>query len=447
MMVCSNTLESVGYHLKLLPQSMDVMNHNDHLCLVFRICIPSKCDAPFLHFFRHGLLRNNSDIALLLKLSRGDERCKVCKSANSCYSCHVSVTRRRFVQVILPVVLQGAKGKGMGSWRNVFCFASLILLLGIFFRSVAFAQSSGVNSSSHRKLSFSREHSLGSLLLLPPHKTIGTAGEQIAGAKGDVTVDLPANNLLIFEPNQYVFLHPESLDTASVAGVDALRISFLSMDPTEDALCDKLLKHISRFSNVSILSIADSDATDKGVVAAMSIPHVKSLVANRTGLTGQFLKTATNLDELKALNLGECPLGPEVYKQFAKLKSLTKLSISKEQLNLTKLNDLSSCANLTDLDVSRNPKIDDTCVKAFLRFKKLQSLNLTDTSISTQGLKSLIPLKLKQLWLPKPFYSEKDKSILSGSFGSAIQPSTLNTGRRHDMESILAPTSVLKPGR
>jgi hypothetical protein len=316
-------------------------------------------------------------------------------------------------------------------------------LFGVLARAQAFDFSRPAETGK-RKLVFPGERSVGTLLLLPPHKSIRTAFEQISGAKGVVEVNIPKNNLLIFEPNQQVFLHPAFLDIASVGAVDALKISFLSMDTKEDTLCDELLKHLSRFSNVSILCVADSDTTDSGLAAALHFPHLKELITTHTNVRGLFLKNTGSLCGVRTMDLGDCALDRDSYKYLSALKTLTSICLAKDNLDSSKLSEVVACPNLTDLDISGNSKIDDNCIKTILQFKKLQSLNLARTSITLQGLKLLSPLKLKKIWLPRSSYKDSENAMLTSMFGAAIMAHSSSAKRQKDLEMILAPTGKVR---
>lgn len=311
------------------------------------------------------------------------------------------------------------------SCRWVSLVASTTLFLCELGSPFAMAAPSSVEPKaalSVRKIIFPDEHSLGSVALMPPGAKRVAMKNQVAAAKGSVTLNVAPNMVLLFAASQYAVLHPKLLNEVTSSGIDAIKISFMSMDFTEDGLCDKALPYASHFSDAMRLDISESDASDAGVDRIKTMPKLRELWAYQSSVRGECLKNIDRFPKLEYIDLSSCaPFHQSDLKYLARLHDLKRLELSNSLISKDGVAVIAQLKELTFLNLSRNKAVADDCLPLLLSLKNLEHLELRETSVSAKGLLTLEHQKLKVIALSQHLFSQSDKAVLTKHFPNIVR--------------------------
>jgi hypothetical protein len=223
---------------------------------------------------------------------------------------------------------------------------------------------------------------------------------QVAGASGSVTVSVPKGQRVLFEANRRVFENPSCLDDVSPQGIDVLKIGLISLDDSEDGMCDKALAHAAHFQGIEEVEVDHSEATDSGLSKLRTLSSLQGISCYSSSIKGYCFRDLAMLPALKALWASHCDLVQENLKYLKDFPKLQVLNLDKTHLDSTGSKYLSFCRNLIELSVRGNQKFDDNCLLSLAALKDLSVLDVRETSVTAQGLKQLRGLKLQKLLLP-----------------------------------------------
>ncbi len=302
---------------------------------------------------------------------------------------------------------------------------------------------------SHRQLSFPPGQNIGILFLKRNDLPLSMVTNGVAPASGQRTIDVPAGYRLLLEPNPKLFLNPAPLDGCDLSNIEALRITFLSMETSESGFADRLLKHLKHIDNLELLCVRNSDISDDGLRQLAPVPHLKELWANASHVSGKIL-TRADFTALETLDLSDCTIDPSSIKMFPTLKKLTALFVRNINLTPSQFSQIANCKSLTNLNIAYNASIDDSCVADLARLDKMQFLGLGGTKISTDALLRLHLKNLKTVTVPRlaSDYSPRELTSLKAKFGKALRFPTRTTAKgsgASELLEIMAPRTSL-PG-
>lgn len=227
------------------------------------------------------------------------------------------------------------------------------------------------------------------------------AWRQVAGASGTVTVHVPPGQRVLFEANARAFENPSLLDHVSPHGIDILKVGLISLDDSEDGMCDKALAHAGHFQGIQEVRTDHSEATDAGVSKLKGIPSLVGISCYMSSINGSCFKDLATLPSLRGLWVSHCTLEQQNLQYLKDFPKLQFLNVDRTQLDATGSKSLALCKNLTDLSVRGNQKFDDKCLLSLLALKKLTFLDLRETPVTVSGIKQLRTLKLQKLVLPR----------------------------------------------
>lgn len=257
-------------------------------------------------------------------------------------------------------------------------------------------------SKGKRVLNFPKDYSLGEILLAPypgaPESSILSGA-----AKGIVVV--PAGKFVTLIPAARFYLNPAIIKTIPADGVDSLVLTAVSLDDSEDGLCDRALAHVGHLTGLIALSLDRSDATDKGAVYAKDLPNLQKFSAFQAAVEGQCFKQFGGLKQLRYVRLPSDSLKDANLVYLSKVPKLEHLSLCHTCISDEGIKGLAACRNLLSLDLADNPKITDRSLKVMSGFKKLLVLNLSGTSVTVDGIVQLKCLPLVHLRMPGSDYS------------------------------------------
>jgi len=290
-----------------------------------------------------------------------------------------------------------------------------------------------------RHFSFPKEYPLGSLQMMGNEKA-GTDhnGDGIGTAQGSVTVDVPLGATIMLDINPHCLEHPERLKNIQTAGIDRLKIAYLSMDDNDHSLCDKALQALPEFKDLISLNVERSDTTDKGLAGFKSLSSVKYLTAFGAAIDGSFLKETQKLKKLERCNLMFNPLKGENFKYLSSLPNLVELVLNQSNLSDDDLKNLPKCSQLKQLLLLDNSKITDKSLPVLRQQTTLDILDIRGTGISLAGALTLKNLKLTKLILPVRRYRPDEIAELTKAFPKTFLDYRGNGVKRED-QMLLAP--------
>jgi hypothetical protein len=276
-------------------------------------------------------------------------------------------------------------------------------------------------SESERTITFPKDQVLGALFLGHYNHNIDERGtlNRVGAAIGTVKVSVPAGYYLMFEANRRVFQNPKVLNEISPEGIDVLKIGLLSMDDSEDKLCDAALGYIGHFTGLTTLDVERSDATDKGLSVLHNLKHLRRMCCFNSQVDGSFIKELAELPEFKELDTSWCAIKPENFKYLPQLRALEFLCISRSGLEISGVRELAKCISLKSLRVGQNPLFTDECLKLLASLKRLEWLDLRETPVTMKGIRSLRGLSLKKFNPPAALNTMSDREEMKKLFPEA----------------------------
>ena len=286
-------------------------------------------------------------------------------------------------------------------------FASLCLL-----QSIQQVQSAPVQTDSavdRRILNFPKQYSIGTLYLIPSEifPDIGAA-KLVSAACGKVSVTVPKHQWLMLETNRKGYDNPVHLAAIGTSGPDVIQLTCLSLDESEGGNAEKFFLNINHVKGVKGLLIDHSDATDKAIEQMTVQPDLIILSANLCTINGDCFKGFNKFPNLKKLHLMYTQLAPENLKYLPLAGNLSTLNIRYAQITDDGLKSIAHCPHLTELFVTGNKQITDAGLKHLLDLKHLTNLDVSGTKVTSNGLKTLAPLKLTKLTVSKDMLAGKD---------------------------------------
>ncbi|MDR3614184.1 MAG: hypothetical protein P4L53_11525 [Candidatus Obscuribacterales bacterium] len=272
-----------------------------------------------------------------------------------------------------------------------------------------------------RHFSFPADYPLGSLHMMGNEKDGTEADDRSIGpAKGAVSLTVPPGQTILLDLNPRCLELPERLKNIHTAGINRLKMRYLSMDDNDHSHCDRALQALPEFKDLISLDVARSDATDKGLSGFKSLPSVKHLLAYGADLDGSIFKETQKLRNLESLFLSLSPIKSENFKYLSALPHLTELQLSHLNLEDKDLIFLSQCRQIKQLYMFGNPKITDKSLPVFKQLTPLEELDIRGCGISLPGVLTLKNLKLTKLLLPVKRYRPNEIEELQKAFPKTL---------------------------
>jgi len=310
-------------------------------------------------------------------------------------------------------------------WRRNYFLSGLtsaiicILATASFATHQKSATNGAKNSVEERTLTFPQSGSIGVLTLIPHHNFIGNE-KAIGTAIGTVKAIVPKGSWLGLELNRQAVLHPKLLDSCSTIGVDALNISFMSMEDGDVGWSDAALQHANHFKSLKCLLLNKSDVSDQSVSGLRGLPDIECISAFLTGINGDCFKTFSQYKNLQYLICSEDPIRQENLRYLSECPRLSYVDLRRTELGEPGVKYLRRCPNISTLRIGNNSKVNDACIKYLLNLRHLKSLGLENTAVTYSGLKALKPLNLQILSISEGACDGKDLPALK-SLATKIQ--------------------------
>jgi hypothetical protein len=224
----------------------------------------------------------------------------------------------------------------------------------------------------------------------------------VGAAKGTIVV--PAGKFVTFIPAHHFYQNPAIINTLPADGIDCLSLSAVSLDDSEDGLCDRALAYVGHLTGLIVLNLDKSDATDKGAQHAAALPNLQKISAFQSTVEGKCFKQLLGLKHLRCVRLASDGMKDENMQYISALPYLEQLILSHTTITDEGMQSLANCSGLIALDLSENPRLTDKSLKPLLSLKKLSILSLGGTSITLNGIMQLKNLPLVSLGLPGSSY-------------------------------------------
>jgi hypothetical protein len=270
-----------------------------------------------------------------------------------------------------------------------------------------------------RVLNFPANQSLGTLIIQRDwHNQGRTSPSTLLKAQGKVAV---AKDMFVtLQANSAYFRNPQSLGQLPANAIDGIELKLMSMDDSEDELCNQALANMCNLKGLRVLVLDKSEVSDDGLKKIACLTNLEYISAFLTPLRGSFLKDLRTLKKLEALMMPSTGLKEDELRYLPEYPALQHLLMSHTNLSDKGMKYIGSCAQLKRLDVSRNPAITDQSIQYLQKLKSLQQLSVDGTAITFQGLQKLKGLNLNHLVLPEGQDSRKQGAQLQALFPKAI---------------------------
>ena len=259
----------------------------------------------------------------------------------------------------------------------------------------------GGTREEERTLQFPAGVNCGLLLLTQTWIYPGTESSFATAVKraiGTVHIKVPLRQALMLRLDPKLLFHSEVLEKISAVGIDALQITFMAMDESEDKLCDKALTHLSHFKHLHFLGIDKADASDAGLQNIAAVKDLRAIQIAGTRSTGAYFKALSSLPELQGVLLERESLLQS--KNLASLANIPKLSLLELRwcnLDDEGIREISACKHLRYLEVNRNARLTDRCGKYIGRLGSLIGLRADETGIADLAMDSICQIKNLQV--------------------------------------------------
>jgi hypothetical protein len=302
-------------------------------------------------------------------------------------------------------------------WQTI---ASALLVCSIFAchsspATSATAATAGTTLLKHydnpvvRKIKCPKDYAIGTLHVVSADMASGHELDDPqhfrVTARGDITVTVPEGQMLLLEVNGSVVKHPHCLRDFSAPVIECLRsASIFSMDDNvEQSIEDVFLEDLPRLQGLERINLDRSDVTDKGIAYIKNMPRLNAVDIYECGvLKGDTINALSTCPNIQFINMGDCSTFKATnYAALSKLPKLEDFQAMNSRINDESLKYLSHTKSLRKLDLRGNKSVTDEGLRSLMSLKMLDRLSLEGTSVTAAGVKSLAPLKIKVINIPK----------------------------------------------
>jgi hypothetical protein len=155
---------------------------------------------------------------------------------------------------------------------------------------------------------------------------------------------------------------------------------------------DSGFKKLSALSNLRELQLLHATNVGEASCAAFAtLPMLTRLsISGSDVLNERAFKELCKLKLLTHLEISDCPkVNPENFSELTGMNQLVSLALREVGITSAQLQKLNGLSRLSNLDISGNREIDDTCIEALANFNALKVLTAYRTSLSAKGIDAL----------------------------------------------------------
>lgn len=229
-------------------------------------------------------------------------------------------------------------------------------------------------------------------------------------------INIPKDMLVRFEANRFFFVNPQIVKGFAPDSFDVVNLRLISMDDNEDDLVDRALAAMTHLKGIRWLVLDKSETSDLGFKSVAKLTDLEQLDGFLTPTQGAFLKDCTSLKKLQIMSFDSVTIREEYLKYLKDYPSLRALSLSHTGMSNLGLKSIADCVTLQELVVGRNLRITDAGLWQLRTLRKLRSLNLQDTAVTTKGILSLKGVPLRDLMVSSTSVSQSDIPALRAVF-------------------------------
>jgi hypothetical protein len=297
------------------------------------------------------------------------------------------------------------KKKGQGK-----LFQIGLLLLGCY--SAGLPKSWG-QASTNLSLLFPKDKTVGRLILLKPEWQAdqkSAFGKPLAAARG--AVNTFAGQKIMLLANDCI---SECMPFLASLPPDALVCLVLS----GSSITDKDLVYVNHLTGLRWLELEDTDIGDAGLAQLTKLNKLEYLRLSSTLVKGLSLDSLRG-SPLKTLDINSVGLDATAFFRLANFKELRCLNLNRSAASDSALTPLSKLPNLELLSIADNVHVTDAGIKKLVGLKRLQRLNVANTSVTADGILTLKGIDLRFIRLSSRCKNPRTQARLQQAFPHAL---------------------------
>ncbi|MBS1954234.1 MAG: protein kinase [Cyanobacteria bacterium SZAS-4] len=188
-----------------------------------------------------------------------------------------------------------------------------------------------------------------------------------------------------------------------------------------DDIFDDTLSFVDDLQGIYAIDLP-SPVTDNSVEHLAKLSHLLFLGANRTQITGDALKKAPFLRQLRGLKISMVKNARAVLPKLKQSQVLTSLKLVADNIQDSDLKILTDCSSLEELALRDNPKTTDVGLTYLIGLPKLKRISLDGCAITPRATKTLQKMNVKELiCLDVSHWSKADREELRNSVSCKVQ--------------------------
>lgn len=269
-------------------------------------------------------------------------------------------------------------------------------------------------------------------------KTLLGKGDFFAQAKG--TVKLPKAKIIRFIPSMDFYRDPSCIDKLPPDTFDIVDIKFLSMDTSEESLCDDAVLKLARMTGIRGVNIARSDVSDRGLAGLAPLHNLECIRMFSTESQGKFL-WGLQSKQISHIRLSAVVVGDQNFAAINRFPKLHTITFATARITDQGVKAIANNKSLVFVDLRHNLGITDKSIDTFLKMPSLKELNLRGTKVTAKGVLRLKNKGLTGLGIPDEFLPQEKAAIKKAFVGVHILPGGEPARKEvdSDTETIFSP--------
>lgn len=178
---------------------------------------------------------------------------------------------------------------------------------------------------------------------------------------------------------------------------------------------DSLIPNAVKLKGIRTLSLEYAKIRPQSFAMLDELPNLKCLWISRLNITSKVLARSKFLPNLEVLAISHMQdVGPIVQK-VSKAAKIQRLIMRDSDIGINEIRQLSSCKQLTKLDLCINKNINDACIAVLP--ESVEELSLNDCPVTPGAIDAFKRLpKLRKLWLSYTGWTEADRKKLDATY-------------------------------
>lgn len=220
---------------------------------------------------------------------------------------------------------------------------------------------------------------------------------------------------IYFRPNINFRKHPQLFLRFREDDIRTLNVSnartFVNLVADKLSDADELLPFITHLRSLEFLILADSEISSKGMTCIGQLPNLKALSLERSTVKGSDIAKLPQLKKIETLCVYSLKDSDPLVQALCRFNSIKRLRLINCDINPEQLEKIAKLTKLTELDISKNPKISDK--EMALLPIQLTELALIGCPVTSNSTKQLARLKqLRFLYLDETLWTAEQLRTL-----------------------------------